>query len=38
MKSPVFSPQPRPEIQRPTVSQPAAQTLIFAGWGPRLGL
>lgn len=37
MKALQFAAQPAPEIRRPTVAQPSAPALIFAGWGPRLG-
>jgi hypothetical protein len=37
MKFRHFSPQPPPEVRRPTVAQSGASTLIFTGWGPRLG-
>ncbi len=37
MKALPFAPRPNPEVRRPTVAQPNAPVLIFAGWGPRLG-
>jgi hypothetical protein len=37
MKFQAYSPPPPREIRRPTVAQPTTATLIFAGWGPRLG-
>jgi hypothetical protein len=37
MKSLQFAAQRPAEIRRPTVAQPAATAIIFAGWGPRLG-
>lgn len=37
MKIRHFSQPPPSEIRRPTVAQPDASTLIFSGWGPRLG-
>lgn len=36
MKSAIFAPQERAEVRRPTIAQQPPQSLIFAGWGPRL--
>ena len=36
MKSPVFAPSQPIEARRPTIAQQPPQSLIFAGWGPRL--
>jgi hypothetical protein len=36
MKSVVFAPKDSPEVRRPTIAQQPPQSLIFAGWGPRM--
>lgn len=37
MKPQAFSPTKPPEIRRPTLAQSGASSVIFSGWGPRLG-
>lgn len=36
MKTATFAPKQPPDARRPTIAQQPPQSLIFAGWGPRL--